>query len=116
MRERDSLLQALLLLKALDPRVNVNEIIAFLYVCENEGLSIQELAFVARLTQSTASRSVRALGPPDSEWALPPATGLLAPYLNPSDGRSHVLHLSDRGRDVRAKLDRIIRKAAPIGE
>ena len=116
MRDRDSLLQALLLLKDIDPRINVNEIVAFLYVCENEGLSIQELAFVARLTQSTASRSVRALGPPDSDWALPPATGLLTPYLNPSDGRSHVLHLSDRGREVRARLDEIIHKASPIAE
>ena len=59
LRPRDTLLEALLALKALEPRISVNEIVAFLYTCENEGLSVQELAYVARLTQSTASRSLR---------------------------------------------------------
>lgn len=116
MRERDSLLEALLLLKGLDPRISVNEIVAFLYTCENEGLSVQELAYVARLTQSTASRSLRALGPPGTEWGHPPALGLVKPYLNPADGRSHVIQLSDRGREVRDHLDTIIRKAVTISE
>ena len=69
MRPRDSLLEAILALKALDARISVNEIVAFLYVCENEGLSVQELAYVAGLTQSTASRSQRSLGQPGSDWA-----------------------------------------------
>jgi DNA-binding MarR family transcriptional regulator len=116
MRARDSLLQALHVFKALDARVSVNEIVAFLYVCENEGLTVQELADVARLTQSTASRSVRALGPAGSEWAQPPALGLVEAYLNPNDGRSHVIHLSEHGRQVRERLDAIIREAAPIVE
>jgi DNA-binding MarR family transcriptional regulator len=114
MRPRDSLLEAILALKTLDPRIGVNEIVAFLYVCENEGLTVQELADVARLTQSTASRSVRALGPAGSEWAQPPALGLVEPYLNPSDGRSHVIHLSEHGRRIRERLDAIIREAVPI--
>lgn len=114
MRARDSLLQALLVFKALDARVSVNEIVAFLYTCENEGLTVQELADVAGLTQSTASRSVRALGPAGSEWAQPPALGLVEAYLNPNDGRSHVIQLSEQGRDVRDRLDAIIRDAVPI--
>jgi DNA-binding MarR family transcriptional regulator len=113
-RARDSLLQALLVFKALDARVSVNEIVAFLYTCENEGLTVQELADVAGLTQSTASRSVRALGPAGSEWAQPPALGLVEAYLNPNDGRSHVIQLSEQGRDVRDRLDAIIRDAVPI--
>ena len=114
MRPRDSLLEALLALKALDPRISVNEVVAFLYTCENPGLSVQELAYVAELTQSTASRSLRALGPPDSDWSQLPALGLVEPFLNPSDGRSHVIHLSPRGREVRERLDAIIRRAVTI--
>lgn len=114
MRERDSLLEALLALKEIDPRISVNEVIAFLYTCENEGLSVQELAFVAKLTQSTASRSLRALGPPDSEWSHAPALGLVEAYLNPNDARSHVIHLSARGREMRDRLDGIIRAAVTI--
>ena len=114
MRPRDSLLEAILALKALDPRISVNEIVAFLYTCENEGLSVQELAYVAGLTQSTASRSLRALGPKGSEWAQAPALGLLEAYLNPDDGRSHVIQLSDQGRELRDRLDAIIRQSVTI--
>ena len=113
-RPRDSLLEAILALKALDARISVNEIVAFLYTCENEGLSVQELAYVAGLTQSTASRSLRSLGRPGSDWAQPPALGLVDAFLNPTDGRSHVVHLSDRGRALRDKLDEMIRRAVTI--
>lgn len=114
MRPRDSLLEAMTALKALHPRISVNEIVAFLYTCENEGLSVQELAYIARLTQSTASRSLRALGPPDSDWSQPPALGLVEPFLNPNDARSHVIHLSDKGRSLRDRLDQMIRTAVTI--
>ena len=114
MRPRDSLLEAILALKALDARISVNEIVAFLYVCENEGLSVQEFAYVAGLTQSTASRSLRSLGRPESGWAQPPALGLVEAFLNPTDGRSHVVHLTDLGRDLRDRLDALIHRAVPI--
>lgn len=114
MRPRDTLLEALLALKALEPRISVNEIVAFLYTCENEGLSVQELAYVAKLTQSTASRSLRSLGQPGSAWAHPPALGLVDAFLNPNDGRSHVIHLSEQGRVLRDRLDAIIKRAVTI--
>ena len=101
-------------MKALEPRISVNEIMAFLYTCENEGLSVQELAFVARLTQSTASRSLRSLGLPGSAWAQPPALGLVDAFLNPADARSHVIHLTDKGRELRDRLDAMIRRAVTI--
>jgi DNA-binding MarR family transcriptional regulator len=114
LRPRNSLLEAIVALKALDARISVNEIVAFLYVCENEGLSVQELAYVAGLTQSTASRSLRSLGRPGSDWAQPPALGLVDAFLNPTDGRSHVVHLTDEGRAMRDGLDNLIRRAIPI--
>ena len=114
MRARNAVLQALHLFKALDPRVSVNEVIAFLYAAENEGLTVQEVATVARLTQSTASRSLRALGPRGSEWAQQPALGLLEAYLNPDDARSHVIQLTPRGRELRDRLDAIIRQSVTI--
>jgi len=114
MRKRNALLQALLLLKDLDGRISVNEIIAFLYTCENEGLNVQELAFVASLSQTTASRSARALGPRGLAWSLAPELDLVHPSLNPSDGRSHILHLTARGREVRDRIDKIIREGVTI--
>jgi DNA-binding MarR family transcriptional regulator len=108
------LLEAILAMKALDARISVNEIVAFLYTCENEGLSVQELAYVAGLTQSTASRSLRSLGRPGSDWAQAPALDLVDAYLNPTDGRSHVVHLTDKGRAMRDRLDDMIRRAVTI--
>ena len=115
MRTRNALLQALHLVKALDPRISVNEVIAFLYAAENEGLTVQDLATLAKFTQSTASRSLRALGPPDSAWSQAPAIGLVEAFLNPQDARSHVIHLSARGCELRDRLDAIIRQGATIG-
>jgi len=114
MRSRSALLQALHAFKALDPRISVNEVIAYLYAAENEGLSVQEVADLAGMTQSTASRSLRALGPRESPWSQPPAVGLIEAFLNPHDGRSHVIHLSPAGRDFRDRLDEIIRQGVAI--
>jgi DNA-binding MarR family transcriptional regulator len=115
MRTRNAILQALRLLKSLDARISVNEVLAFLYAAENEGLTVQDLAHVSGLTQSTASRSLRALGPSGSTWSQPPALGLVEAYLNPEDARSHVIQLSEHGRDIRDRLDAIIRQGVTIG-
>jgi len=114
MRPRNAVLAAMHVFKALNPRVSVNEVMAFLYVCENEGLTVQDLAGVAGLTQSTASRSLRALGPADSEWSLQPALGLVRAYLHHRDGRSHVVQLTELGLDLRERIDSLIRQAEPI--
>lgn len=110
-RTRGSLFQTVGLFKALDERISVNEVLAFLCVCESEGLTVQELADLAGLTQSTASRSVRALGPAASPWSQPPALGLVEAFLHPNDGRSHVIYLTAHGRDVRARLEALVREA-----
>jgi DNA-binding MarR family transcriptional regulator len=39
---------------------------------------------------------------------------LVDAFLNPHDSRSHVIHLTDQGREMRARLDDMIRRATPI--
>ena len=114
MRPRNTVLASLHLFKALDARVSLNEVMAFLYVCEHESLTVQDLADVARLTQSTASRSLRSLGPADSEWSLPPALGLVRAHVHPDDGRSHVIQLTEGGLELRERIDALIRQGEPI--
>lgn len=108
------MIEALALFRSLNPSITVNEIVTFLYTCENEGLRVQELANVAQMTEPTASRSIRSFGPVSSEWARAPACGLIEAFLNPQDGRSRVLHLTPAGREVRDRLDEIIRQAVAI--
>jgi len=100
--------------RGMNSRVSLSEVIAFLYICENEGLSVQELAYVTGMSQSAASRNLRGLGRPTSPWAKPPALGLVDPFLRPSDERSHVLHLSEDVEALRDRLDGIIRRAVTI--
>ncbi len=114
MRNRNAILHTLCLFKALDPRISVNEVIAFLYAAENEGLTVQDMAYLGGLSQSTASRSLRALGPPDSPWSQAPALGLVEAFLNPQDARSHVIRLSPKGREFRDRLDGVIAQAVTI--
>ena len=107
-RSRRVLVEALALFRSLNPTITVNEIATFLHACDNEGLTIQELADMARMTEPTASRSIRSFGPPGSEWARAPACGLVEAFLNPNDGRSRVVHLTAAGRAIREQLDEII--------
>lgn len=114
MRPRNALLEALTFFRDMAPGITVNEMISFLYTCENEGLSVQELAYVSRMTEPTASRSIRTFGPAGAEWSRPPALGLVEAFLNPNDGRSRIIHLTAEGAAVRDRLDQIISSAILI--
>jgi DNA-binding MarR family transcriptional regulator len=39
---------------------------------------------------------------------------LVEAFLNPGDARSHVVHLTAQGRELRERLDQIIRAAVTI--
>ena len=112
-RRRNSLLQALEQFRAMDPGLVITDLIVFLYVCENEGLNVKELANVTRLTEATASRRARALGEPDAPGAMAPSVGLLEAFQG-EDGRARLIYLTEKGRRVRDQLQRIIAAADPI--
>lgn len=76
---------------------------AFLYICENEGLSVHELAHVARLTDTTASRSSRSL-------ASPPQA-LVRLHRHEDYGVMLRLRLTEAGVQLRDRLDAIL---APV--
>lgn len=113
-RRRDSVLEALEILRAAEPAISLTHTLAFLYICENEGLNISELASVCRTTIATASRTARALtakGAPDS---LKPAAGWVESRPNPTDSKGRVLFLTETGRQLRARIDAVIRACQPI--
>ncbi len=113
-RERDAVLQALELFRKMQPDIGLSPVRAFLYVCENEGLTIQELAYAMDSTEATASRCVRALARAQPEGQEVPRTGLVRSARNVSDGRSRNVVLTPAGAALRAKLDAVIRAAVPI--
>ena len=112
-RRRNSLLQALEQFRALDPGLVLTDLVVFLYVCENEGLNVKELAGVSRLTEATTSRRARALGEADAPGAMAPAVGLVE-AMQGDDGRARLIYLTEKGRRMRDQLQGLITAADPI--
>lgn len=110
-RRRNSLLEALEFFRSEDPNTRLSTVLAFLYLCENEGFCISELAAAAGMTLATASRAARSLAAPDAPGALPPALGLAE--LRPH-GKVRALHLTSAGRALRDRLDETIVRATTI--
>ncbi len=105
-RQRSTPLEVLELFREWDPDVSLKAACAFLYVAENEGISISELAFLLRTSLSTATRVVAALGGPGS--------GLVEVRPWPSDGRVRTVHLSPFGRQMRDRLNGSVQDARPV--
>ena len=113
-RRRNSLLECLERLRRVLPAANLMQLLAFLYICENEGINLAELAQVCRTTRATASRTARALAIARLRGALAGSVGLIDMHANPNWTYGRILHLSEAGRRLAADLDAIICDACPI--
>lgn len=113
-RRRDTVLAALEAFRSVDRGVTVSNILAFLYVAENEGISISELAAVAALNKPSASRSVRALAVKGARWARSPYLGLVEVCAQGPARNSKTLRLTTEGVALRERLDDLIRACTPI--
>lgn len=113
LRRRDSILAAMERFRSHDPGVTVNAVICFLYVCENEGVSVTELASVSSLRLSTASRVIRGLGGSRSGRGER-GSGLVEVRSQGPNRKSRTLFLTEAGARLRWEIDEIIREAVPI--
>lgn len=110
-RQRNAVLEALEMFRDLHPGMTLGNMIAFMYTCENEGLTILDLAQVSGFYLATASRTIRAFSAPEADGAMSPALGLIEITQTP---RGKTIHLTDAGRKLRAQLEDIIAESAPI--
>ena len=111
LRTRSSLLEALELFRQLHAGVSLGQMIAFLYVAENEGLTLADLAEITGFYLATASRTIRSFAEPDADGALGPALGLIEVRHT---GRGKAVFLTAAGANWRAHLNRLISAAVPI--
>jgi DNA-binding MarR family transcriptional regulator len=111
-RRRSAVLQAIEMFRRIGPSGGLNAAALFLYACENEGLTMSELADISRLPTASASRLIRKLARQD----LPEDGDVELLDLRPSsvDRRVTEVFLSDRGRALRDSLDGVIAAATPI--
>jgi DNA-binding MarR family transcriptional regulator len=95
------------LLRAAYPSFTLRQALAFLYVCENEGLSLQELSIVSRISSQTLSRGMKAL-------EQGPGGGLIDLRDDPEDRRLMLLYPSEPGRRLRDVIDAEIVARRPV--
>jgi DNA-binding MarR family transcriptional regulator len=112
-RERNALLAALELFRDLDLPRSIMAMILFLYVCENEGLTVSELAEIGGVPVAGAARLTKTLAGLVREEPMPP-DAILFEVRGGADKRLKFVHLSPRGRELRDQLDALIARAAPI--
>jgi DNA-binding MarR family transcriptional regulator len=108
-RRRDSLLEALEAFRHAHPVISVMNLLAFLYIGENEGLNVTELAALCQTTCATASRTVRSLSGRDGE-----GPALVEARTNPKNAIGRVIYLTGAGRRLRTHLDQILARRTPI--
>ena len=114
-RRRNTLLAGLVLLKRLAPDLTHSEMLAFLYVAENPGVRVKELAALMETTDATASRASRSLLADGEPGVLPPGRGWLAMAANGREAVSRHLYLSEAGVELVQRLDVLIESARTIG-
>lgn len=113
-RKRNACLASMERMRGWRVDVSLNEMLTFLYLCENEGITVRELAVLTKLNESTASRTVARLAGDRGELG-PGGAALIEPKAREEDRRGLALMLSDAGRALRSDLDALIAQAAPIG-
>ncbi|WP_425991093.1 MarR family transcriptional regulator [Brevundimonas sp. TWP2-3-2] len=114
-RRRNTLLAGLVLLKKLAPDITQSEILAFLYVAENPGVRVKELAALMETTEATASRASRSLLDAGEPGARAPGRGWLLMASNGREAVSRHLYLTEAGVELVQRLDALIESARLIG-
>lgn len=87
---------------------SLTELVVLAAVAENEGVTVAGLARLCRLTDATASRTIRRLAPADMPGALRPARGLMMLMRGPTDNSSRYVFLTPQGRATCQALDEIV--------
>jgi DNA-binding MarR family transcriptional regulator len=113
-RRRDAVLAALETFRRIHPAISLTSVRAFLYVAENPGINVTELALACDLTDAGASRVARALAGPGIDRPLPPSLDLLACETNAIDPRERLLRLSPRGQALVERIEQLIAAQTPI--
>lgn len=110
MRQRDTVLQVLEDFRHHRPNASLLEVIGFLYICENEGLNLAELADLVRTSRANATRISAAL-----EGTKPPQSiSLVRKFSNPRPMISKSINLTTAGQDLKNTIEEHIARAVPI--
>jgi DNA-binding MarR family transcriptional regulator len=113
-RRRDTILAAIEAFREESLPRSLTGLMLFLYICENEGLTVSELAHVARVHVAMAARIVKTMAGEAHETPLAPERVVFELRSSPEDKRLKLIYLAERGRLIRARLEQLIADAVPI--
>jgi len=88
--------------------ISLTNIVAFLHVCENEGVTVKELAYLCGASEASISRSLQALRLPAASRDGIVHHGLVQVFQHPDDGRRRVVYLTEDGCELRNVVDRTL--------
>lgn len=114
-RRRNSVLAALELFRTLELPRGFNAMLLFLYVCENEGANVSEIAQVAHMDVPGAARLIKVMAGLVPEEPIAPDKVVFELRASPRDKRVRFVHLTDHGMRVRDTVEAMIADAVPIG-
>src|ERR1700761_507480 len=113
-RQRNAVLAALELVRRRYPDLNLVGLRTLLYIAENPGVNVVELAELCGTTTATASRTTRALLPEGVAEALSPKLGLVADRAARLVVRDRSFVLTESGHALLEEIDAIIRQAGEV--
>lgn len=95
--------------QAANRNVALPNIVVFLHVCESEGMTVKELAWMSGLNSTSVSRALRTLCDGECEPGARSRLRSVEPlvYLTKhmTDGRRHVAHLTEAGRQLKEQVE-----------
>ena len=94
--------------------ITLTEIVTFLTIVENEGVTVSGLARLCGFTEATASRTIRGLAPAEMPGALSPSRGLVHLMRGPTENRSRHAFLTPKGRGLALALDEFMAVPAVV--
>lgn len=113
-RRRDAVLAALEAFRRIHPSISLTSVRAFLYVAENPGIKVSELALACGLSDAGASRVARALAGRSIDHPLAPSLDLLDCAISFADPRERALRISARGQALVDRIELLIAAHTPI--
>ncbi len=102
-RRRDTILAAIEAFREESLPRSLTGLMLFLYICENEGLTVSELAHVARVHVAMSARIVKTMAGEAHETPLAPERVIFELRSSPEDKRLKLIYLTERGRQIRAR-------------
>lgn len=113
-RRRNTVLAALELFRTLELPRGFNAMLLFLYVCENEGANVSEIAQVANMDVPGAARLIKVMSGLVPEEPVAPDQVVFELRASTRDRRVRFVHLSPHGRKIRDTVEALIAESNPI--